>query len=508
VKILSDDQGNSYDIFGAGDQILAQRNHYVRNLALARLGELPYLILGILVVFWWARLHYGRPAALISATLFALTPPILAFGGLAYTDLPVATLCGAALLAFVSWLERPTWRKSILLGLCTALAVLAKFTALLFLPAAALGIWILYRVTKGPRAEEQEFTHRQRLAMKTVAIVIGLFVMWGGYRFSFAHFNDVFTAPARIMERTYHVPHSAARGLSRILAANPVVPAPALLKGLASDSNKNAHAPLAYLFGHIRHGGWWYFFLVELMVKTPLPILLLFVAGAVSMLRSPAIRRNALALAPLVSVLAILIVLMPVNLNYGVRHVLPIYLPLSIVAGVGAWELWQVSGRMQPIGRALIVILMIWLTLTTSRAHPDYLSYFNELADGQPERILAWGCDLDCGEDLLSLTTALHERNVQHVTLALQTSADLTKIDLPPFDMLEPHRPTTGWIVVSKRLLQTGDVRFESRDFDPYSQTAYSWLRAYRPTALVGRTLQLYYIPATENTKASGAKRL
>src|SRR3954465_4650903 len=56
VKILSDDQGISNDIFGAGNEILAQKNHYIGNLALARLGVLPYLVLGILVVFWWARL--------------------------------------------------------------------------------------------------------------------------------------------------------------------------------------------------------------------------------------------------------------------------------------------------------------------------------------------------------------------------------------------------------------------------------------------------------------------
>jgi hypothetical protein len=495
VKILSDDQGISNDIFGAGNEILAQKNHYIGNLALARLGVLPYLVLGILVVFWWARLHYGRPAALISATLFALTPPVLAFGGLAYTDLPVATMCGAALLAFVSWLERPTWSRSVLLGLCTALAVLAKFTALIFLPPAALGIWILYRMTKPPRAEKQGFTHRQRIAMETAAVVIGLLVVWGGYRFSFAHFNDVFAAPVLVLEKTYHLPHWAANGLSRMVAANPIIPAPTLLKGFTSDLNKNTHAPLAYLFGHIRRGGWWYFFLVELMVKTPLPILLLFFAGTVSTLRSLTIRRKPLALAPLVSVLAMLLVVMPVNLNYGVRHILPIYLPLSIVAGVGAWQLWQLNGPMQPVIRGLMVILMAWLLFTTTRAHPDYLSYFNELADGQPEKILAWGCDLDCGEDLLNLARTLHERNVQHVTLALQTSADLTRLNLPKFELLEPHRPTTGWIVVSKRLLQTGDTKFESRDFDQNSETAYSWLRAYRPTAFIGRTLQLYYIP-------------
>jgi hypothetical protein len=495
VKMIFDDRRVSYDIRGAGNDILFQKNDYLTNLALARLGMLPYFVLGIIVVFRWSRFHYGNAPALLSAMLFTLTPPILAFAGLAYTDLPIAVLSTAALVALVEWLDKPTWAGSVLLGLFAALAVLAKFTALLFLSAAAVAVWSTYKIVGRPGKETGRPTPAHRTALAVLVVLIALFVLWGGYRFSVARFNDVFASPEQDLQEIHHSSHSTAVVLSKIAAVNPVVPAPGLLKGLAAGLNKNTSAPLSYLFGRLRRGGWWYFFLVDLAVKTPLPILIFFFAGAASILRSPSIRRDGLALAPLVSTAAILVVALPVKVNYGIRHILPIYPPLLVVAGLGIYRLWQVSGRMRSVARGLTAVLLLWLIATTTAIHPDYLSYFNELAGRHPETIVVWGCDLDCGQDLLSLTRVLHDRKISYVKLAVQTSTDLTKIGLPQFDLLEPHKPSTGWIAVSTRLLQTGNVEFESANYDLNSQTAYRWLEVYKPIAYVGHTIQLYYIP-------------
>ena len=101
----------------------------------------------MVVVFLWARRLFGDFAALMAVALFTTLPIVLAFSGLAYTDLPAAAMQFTALFAFATWLEKSTTQSTLLLGIAVGLALLSKFTALLFLPAAVVGIllckWLL-----------------------------------------------------------------------------------------------------------------------------------------------------------------------------------------------------------------------------------------------------------------------------------------------------------------------------------------------------------------------------
>lgn len=119
-----------------------------------------------------------------------------------------------------------------------------------------------------------------------------------------------------------------------------------------------------------------------------------------------------------------------------------------------------------------------------------------QAAGDQPERILV-NSDLDWGQDLLRLASSLRALGVQNVSIAYNGSADLTRRNLPPFRILSPHEPTTGWIAISLHKLKIpGDSSF-------------SWLDAYKPVAMVGRSIWLYYIPEkpTEHPEAVGATK-
>src|SRR5713101_15497 len=50
-----------------GVLVLSSGGHYWRNLTLARVGVLPYFVLGIVVIFLWTRRVYGYTTALIAA---------------------------------------------------------------------------------------------------------------------------------------------------------------------------------------------------------------------------------------------------------------------------------------------------------------------------------------------------------------------------------------------------------------------------------------------------------
>src|SRR5271169_611950 len=112
--------------------------HPERELTLMRLGILPFFLLAAAVVYLWARRHFGNAVAAVATGLFTLLPPVLAHAGLATTDMPLTGCLAAAFFALMLWAEAPTWQHSLLLGLATALAVVSKFTALGYLPVAAV----------------------------------------------------------------------------------------------------------------------------------------------------------------------------------------------------------------------------------------------------------------------------------------------------------------------------------------------------------------------------------
>ena len=247
--------------------------------------------------------------------------------------------------------------------------------------------------------------------------------------------------------------------------------------------------PTGYLLGHIKSGGWWYFFLVGVAVKTPVPFLILVVAGLFCF-KGLARKGRWTTMAPAACALAILLVTLPVKINYGIRHVLVIFPLLAIVAGYGWSYLWHLNGRGRAWGRAALILLLLWQGVSTVRASADYTAYFNEIAGKDPSRVLVAGCDLDCGQDIFALSRELHQRNISHATLALWTSADMSKMDLPKFDVAQPYQPVSGWFAISLRALREGDLFHSS-----YPPDAFAWISRYQPVAHVGKTILLYHIP-------------
>ncbi len=170
------------------------------------------------------------------------------------------------------------------------------------------------------------------------------------------------------------------------VAEYPFIPAPAFFQGLAKLRFKESTGHKSYLLGQVRQTGWWYFFPVALAVKSTIPLLLLAVIGTFYLGKSiwqPG--GNWIAVAPVVAALTLLLVCMPSHINIGVRHILPIYPLLAIIGGVGACRLWSVA-KPNYAGPAIVLVLLVWQLTSSTRAHPDYLAYFNEFAGSHPEQ--------------------------------------------------------------------------------------------------------------------------
>jgi hypothetical protein len=229
---------------------------------------------------------------------------------------------------------------------------------------------------------------------------------------------------------------------------------------------------------HIAAGFQWLtsrqYFPVIIFFKTPLAFLIFVVIGVVQMIRT----RNAAGIAVVAASVAMLMPTLTTGINIGVRHVLPIFPLLTIVAAYAVTSLWAKS-------RVAVIILLAWYFVATAIAHPDYLSYFNEAAGGHPERIAA-DSNLDWGQDLLRLTGAVKREHIPHLYLAYFVTADWRRL-LPAAEELPQFTHVHGWVAISENELTFG--------WPTNRRDAFAWLRAYEPSMRVGKSIRLYRIP-------------
>jgi len=114
-------------------------------LVLGRLACVPFMLLGGLICFLWARDLFGRAAGYTASVLCCFSPMILGNGSLIVPDAHAMGLGLLACYTFWRWLKNPTWTQTILTGVVLGLAELSKTTFIVFYPIWPV-IWVVYRI--------------------------------------------------------------------------------------------------------------------------------------------------------------------------------------------------------------------------------------------------------------------------------------------------------------------------------------------------------------------------
>lgn len=443
-----------------GLAIIAHSGNFNRTIFLMRLGNLPFFLIACLVVCWWSWQSFGKPVAVLATALFTLLPTNLADAGVATTDMSLGATVGAVFFATIYWMEKPTWRRALLLGLCAALAFLSKATAVGYVPITISLALACYLAIRRPGWGELLSVARQRAGTFALALFTAAMLMWAAYWFSFGIVPGI----------------------------NISLPAPEFFRGIldALAHDQNGHG--SFLFGEYRRTGWWYYFPVALGLKTPIAFLILLGLGVVVCLRE---RARLLPLFPLAFSLGILVPAMFGRIDIGIRHIEPIYIGLSIIAALGLVQLlqWAHSG----INSALTAgVLLLWMVVSVAIHHPDYLAYFNELAGKNPENILV-DSNYDWGQDLKFLAKRLHELGATQVSLAsldgvMRSDYLQAWYGLPTVTFVNDAIPSPGWNVVSPSFDKS--FRFQLNDRPTVLRP---WYDQMAPTERVG-PLRLYYV--------------
>jgi hypothetical protein len=442
---------------------------YLKMLALARAGILPFFLLSIVAVWWHARDLGGEVAAILAALLYSNVPVALAHAGVATTDMAVTAGIAATLMLLHRWLRAPALPTAALLGLAAAVAVASKLSSLLFLPVAGL----FYVVTTALSAElRSRHLWRRTVRHGAVALLLCFVAVWAVYRFRFEPLRGI----TLDLVTGYVQTKPLLQPLAAHLGAVPL-PMPELLAGVAQMLSHDAEGHQSFFFGERGARGWWHFFPVAIGLKTTIPFLLLAIAsGAVLAFRARKTGEWSL-LAPWLGAVAIVSACMPSSINIGIRHVLPVFPLLAVSAACALASVWK-RGR---AGRTLVAVMLVAEVFVSVRAHPDYLAYFNAFAGDAPHEIFV-DSNLDWGQDLLRLERRARELKIEALCLFYFGSADAERHDLPPLLPLVSDQPPPGWFAVSETAVA-------------HYPEVFPWLSRFPQYERVGKSIRLYRLP-------------
>jgi hypothetical protein len=444
-----------------GDEILYSGD-YQSCLTAARLGMLPFFWIAAASVYLFAFKSGGRAEAAAATVFFTLLPPVLAHAGVATNDMAVTAFVGAAFVAGLFLVEQPSLARGCALGSMLACAALSKLSALPFLPAVGAGALAWFVCNRATNRRDL-WTLTKRLAIPAcVALAVACVLIWAAYRFSFGPVGS--------------------SGLWRGLR----LPAPEFFQGIQAVSAHNRAGHPSYLLGERSQTGFWYYYLVILPIKTPLPFLILVALGVVGVWTRRRLEpRRGL---PLMFSLAIFAVALFSRINIGVRHILPVYLGFSLLAAFAALEcMRRAAGRRW--GAAIVATCVLWFLACSALAHPDYLAYCNFLAGDHPENVLA-DSDLDWGQDILRLGKRLQELGAPELTFNPFTIAHYDRLGFPPVKFGSAVRPSPGWNAVSITVWKVSRLGLYEKH--PEIQL---WPDLVKPDERVGHSILLYYFP-------------
>lgn len=469
-------------------EILFRGDEYNENLHLGRIAVIPFFLISVFIVWIWSRDTFGTIPALLAVICYTSLPPVLAHSGFATTDMPGTAMIVTTLFLVYRFIQRPTIRRTFFLALFMGLALMTKYSAFMFIPVA--GAVILGLRTYFSPAQPLALLPpiRELGKMSAVFIVTILLVMWGSFRFSFGPLTIPEYRPHAGIDR-FVGDKGALHDLAYTFVEGPYTPMASLYHGIYMLKNRNEFGHENFIMGEYRPKGVWYYFPLILLVKTPIPFLVFILVGIYSLIKKRDDENTWALIAPIGAALAMIVVSMPSNINIGVRHLLPTYPLFAIIAGYGAYRLWNFKAA-QRIGPILAAILLTWLISSSAHTHPNYLTYFNPLAGSNPEYVSV-NSDFDWGQDLKRLATVLSSLNIQALSLGYNGSDDIRRHGFPNVVELVPHQKAFGWVAISS--------------FTRHTQIdgGFDWLNAYTPVQTVGDSITLYFIPDTTHAAAT-----
>lgn len=505
--------------WGVGhDFIRVNHDRYRWLLFLSRLGLIPFLWVGTIVVCCWARELAGTRAAIVAATLWVFDPNVLGNGALVTCDVPATAMGVLAAWRFWHWLKQPSFGAAYLAGVCCGLALLTK-TVWIVLPPIWLACWLAVVCLKLAASSVRS------MAMQAAFCgLIALVTLNAGYGFegTFKRLGDFefISRSLRGVDDPWHRGAEYGNCFADTVIASVPVPLPeSFVQGIDEQRYDFESERGGYLGGEFRDSGFWYYYLYGVLVKEPVSVLVLL-AGSVLVLpwmlswrKSKTLSSTARPLTGALAVLAAhgLFILVLVSCQSGLNSFFRYLLPAFPFAMVGvAVAVAEVSARWR---RAFIVsvVLLVAMVAESLAAFPHSLSFFNLAAGGIENggRHLL-GSNVDWGQDLgeLERWVAAHPE-VDSINLINTNFGPVDLYDIPavrpvfcecrrkatPGEAMA--RPEPGWYAVSANyLFAAKPVRVQLHgEVCQVTPKFQEYFRGQRRVGIAGGSFHIFHVP-------------
>ena len=373
------DVGASYNF--AADFYNENKDEFRAIVLSARVVVITLAALLAFFVFRWTYELFGFRAAMLALLIFCFEPNIIAHARLATLDMPLTFFVFVSFYFFWKFAQSS---KQIFLwvsAIALSLAILTKYTALLFFPLLFLFALSQYKALR--IAQPSFFKKHSELLHYAFIFLVFLFIpiVIANLLYAFESYkpNYYLFIPARMLEGFDFISRWVSAGRE------------------------------GYLLGEF-HTFMPEYFLIAFLIKSTLPFLILLALSIYFFLKN----RNKEAFSILMPALLFFILVSLFSRFYlGLRYILPAYPFLCVfISGSLASELEDANKRKLSIA---IVALLVWHIYSSLSIFPHYLAYFNELVGGPANgpKYLS-DSNIDWGQDLFYFIEFARENDLDN----------------------------------------------------------------------------------------------
>jgi 4-amino-4-deoxy-L-arabinose transferase-like glycosyltransferase len=396
-----------------------------------RLATSAITILLALIVFLAAQELFGTGAGLIALALIAFDPTLLAHSALMTTDAGGACFMFCSIYAFYRYAKSPSIARLALAGLVVGLALASKHSSVLIFPMLFVLAFVEVLWPRAPLPWEVVASRGRRFLRYAAALIaialLSVGVLWASYDFRFAARVDGLRLNPPLTAQLARIPSPFEGDLLAAAARLHLLPE-SYIYGFAHVLIQS-RAFTSFLLGTIYPHPVWFYFPVAMVIKSTLTFLILFALSlcSIAACRPRPWRGFVYMAAPAAIYMTFA---MAGGMNIGVRHVLPIYIFLSVLIGGAVRNLVLRNRRWL----YAVVALLLFQAVSVARVFPAYISYANEAAGG-PARVheLLSDSSSDWGQQLISVKRYVDAHGIKDCWFAYfgQGVADFSYYGIP-----------------------------------------------------------------------------
>jgi hypothetical protein len=481
-------------------------NSGIPSSLLVFLARLPFILISIAFAFYiliFAKDLNGNSGSIVSLYLYSFSASILSFSNLVYTDFLSAFLIFVTIFYFWKYNRDHKTRNLILTGVFFGLAQLSKMTSLiLFLLLTVLSVCEL--LTNGRLNKKNLFNATNKLAL---IFSIGFIILWAGYGFTIGPVMDFM--PEHYVNKVYQdindkFSDAFIRDKVLFIFEKMPVPMPAYFFGLSSVIKHSSEGGKNFLNGVTNNYSKWYSTFAVIIYKTQISMLILFSLLIFFFYRYKKLKKivNSDLLYVVFPMIFLLIFFVLAKMNYGLRHIIPIYPFVFLFVG----QICEYIDLKQIIAKAFLALILLHYALCVISIMPFPLAYFNEIAKGPDNGYVHLvDSNLDLGQNLIQLREYMEINKIAKINFSYFGSVDprfygisYNYMTSPAFEPwipgyqayqtsveLEDCSLKKGWIAISATNLQGVFLK---------NTSCYNWLRNYEPVSKIGYSIFIYHI--------------